>query len=62
MRCYRTSAWWEDISGEERAPTSMTVIEEDRFPRWSGLYDASGNKLMVFEEQNPIGFVHFRTK
>ena len=38
----------------------MVVIEEDQAPKFTGLLDAAGNRLMVSLEQDPIGFVHFK--
>lgn len=40
----------------------MTVIETDNVAIFSGLFDASGNKLMVRIERDPIGFVWFGQK
>lgn len=48
----RASEWWEHQ--EHRA--GLTVHESDREPRWSGLYDAAGNKLFAVDEMEPIGF------
>lgn len=50
---------WE-ISPLDRV--SMDVIEGDREPRFSGLYDANGNRMMVRNEREPIGFVRFPPK
>lgn len=51
--------WW----GQRDFPSkTATIIEADNNPRFSGLYDASGNRLMVADVREPIGFVHFHTK
>lgn len=38
----------------------MTIIESERSPRWSGLFDSYGNKLMASDEMEPIGFVRLK--
>jgi hypothetical protein len=50
----------EWLLGDRIEPPSMTVIEADPAPRFSGLLDACGNKLMVIDRPEPIGFVKFR--
>lgn len=51
----RGRAWWqdEDDFAANEPPPSITV-HEDEEDGWTGLYDASGNKLM--RPRNPIGF------
>ncbi|MGX9392548.1 hypothetical protein ACWX0K_20430 [Nitrobacteraceae bacterium UC4446_H13] len=41
---------------------SCTVLELEPVQRFSGLYDAAGNKLMVTIQTEPIGFIHHRAK
>lgn len=41
---------------------SMTVVEREPLNQFSGLLDASGNRLMVTLESEPVGFVVFRPK
>jgi len=45
-------------------PTTKTVttLEPDDAPRFSGLLDASGNGLMVQNAREPIGFVRLRER
>lgn len=47
---------WYHADGGSR---TLTIIEQGDGPRFSGLLDANGNKLMVSNERDPIGFVHF---
>ena len=49
--------WWLEA---EKTASTMVVIEEDQAPKFTGLLDAAGNRLMVSLEQDPIGFVHFK--
>jgi hypothetical protein len=41
---------------------SLDVIDSERLPRCSGLYDKDGNKLMAHDARLPAGFVHFRER
>lgn len=41
-------------------PDTITVVESDDAPRFSGLLDKHGRKLMVKIERDPIGFVRFQ--
>lgn len=52
-------AWWdEDENGwfvkRGGKPREMTILDVDRPPEWSGLYDAEGRKL--YHEPAPFGF------
>ena len=39
---------------------SLTVLEQEQREKFSGLYDATGNKLYTVERSEPIGFIGFR--
>lgn len=41
----------------ERAETAREIIIDDQQPQWSGLYDASGQKLYRLPDRIPIGFM-----
>lgn len=60
MKVYRPENSWED-QYRINVPT-MTVQEQIAESRFSGLYDAEGNKLMVIEQKDPIGFLRFPAK
>ncbi len=49
---WNTNEWRTTIPG-------CTVIEPEPITRFSGLLDASGNKLMVTVKSEPAGFVIF---
>lgn len=49
-------SWDDDM--RTNVPT-RTVIEQEPVARFSGLLDANGNKLMVHERTEPVGFVVF---
>ena len=55
---YAPMNWWDDSAPAR----TMTVVEPERTPRWSGLYDADGNKLMAYDEPDPVGFIWFGKK
>lgn len=55
----RIVGWWNDGQWNEdwrEERRSADVIEPDREPQFTGLYDQHGNPLMSIEEPNPIGF------
>ncbi|MDE2472858.1 MAG: hypothetical protein KGL35_30105, partial [Bradyrhizobium sp.] len=56
---YRPLASWEDDQ-RVHVPT-LTVMEPERKTRYSGLLDAHGNKLMVEDRMESIGFVIFHS-
>jgi hypothetical protein len=64
MKVYTSSPtqWWDEWFWASRvnAP-SCTVLEPNPQQRFSGLLDANGDKLMVTEQTEPIGFVVFKT-
>lgn len=41
---------------DEPTRDSITVIERERHPTFSGLYDAEGRELYSHEPARPIGF------
>lgn len=57
MRVYRPELSWED-DHRVHVP-SCTVLEAEPHSPFSGLLDQHGNRLMVVEERQPIGFVNF---
>jgi len=63
MRRYFVRAWQPDGEWQEAknwGATTMDVLERERAPEWSGLYDASGNKLMAQDEAPPLGFLRLK--
>lgn len=48
---------------EQDWPTSnqstMTVLSEDPRHKFSGLYDADGNKLYAQDDRGQVGFIRF---
>lgn len=60
-RRYRTAGYWDEYEPSYSDPATMDVISFDPpTPRWTGLYDASGEKIMFVDEPNQIGFVWFK--
>ena len=57
MKTYRSKSSWED-SYRLHVP-SCTVLAQEPVEKFSGLYDANGNKLYTVERAAPIGFIHF---
>lgn len=57
MKSYQTRSAWED--DYRLNVQSMTVMSQEPVEKFSGLYDANGNKLYVVERCQPVGFVHF---
>ena len=57
MRRYLPMASWED-NYRLHVP-SMTVMSQEPQEKFSGLYDANGNKLYAVERSEPIGFLRF---
>lgn len=43
-----------------KVPPTMTVAATEPESRFSGLYDANGNKLCSTQKPQPIGFIHPR--
>jgi hypothetical protein len=60
MRIYRPAMNWDDDM-RTHVP-SMTVVEDAPTSHFSGLLDANGNKLMVTEVREPVGFVIFKDR
>lgn len=53
------TAWYHD--GEWRdedttGPTSISVVEPEPEPRWTGLFNARGHKIMAVEDRRAVGF------
>lgn len=60
MKSYRIKSSWQD---EYRIHVpSCTVISQEPEQKFSGLYDASGNRLYAVEASEPVGFVRFGEK
>lgn len=59
-RIYQPVANWDDDM-RTHVP-SCTVMERESVQQFSGLLDASGNKLMVTVQTEPIGFVIFKDR
>jgi hypothetical protein len=59
-RIYRPQLGWENDL-RVNVP-SMTVVEPEPLNQFSGLLDASGNKLMVTMQSEPVGFVVFASE
>lgn len=61
MKKYVSRYW---VYGEwSKGDTSLylsDVIIEDKVPKFSGLLDASGNRLYVEEDTHPVGFIHHK--
>jgi hypothetical protein len=55
MRLYYTVINHEYI--DSKPTPSMTVMSQEPQEKFSGLYDASGNKLYAVERCEPIGFI-----
>lgn len=49
----RERGWWEFIDEPAGVLPTVTVVESEE--KWSGLYDAEGQKLM--KPKQPIGFI-----
>lgn len=60
-RSYYTVLDW-DYHISATAQPSMTVMAQEPQEKFSGLYDANGNKLYTVERCEPIGFIGFRDK
>jgi hypothetical protein len=58
MRIYHAEVSWNTNDWRTTVPT-CNVIEPESFTRFSGLLDASGNKLMVTVQSEPAGFIVF---
>jgi hypothetical protein len=56
-RTYRPQLGWENDM-RVNVP-SCTVVQQEPIAQFSGLLDASGNKLMVTVQSEPAGFVVF---
>lgn len=55
--------WWSEWEGAGRVYLPPCTVHEPKpEQRFSGLLDASGNKLMVTEQTEPVGFVIFDRK
>jgi hypothetical protein len=50
---YHYGEWRDEGSGS----ATIDVIERERAPEWTGLYDAAGVKIMAVDEPPPIGFL-----
>lgn len=59
MPRYITRSGYFDI---EEAATAREIIVEDDEPKFSGLYDAAGQKLYRASERVPFGFHVEKTK
>ncbi len=57
-RMYYT--WVDDHYVHGKQPPTMTVAATEPESRFSGLYDANGNKLYSTQKPEPIGFIHPR--
>jgi hypothetical protein len=57
MKSYRTVLGHTD-DWRSNVP-SCTVISQERQERFSGLYDAYGNRLYAVDAPEPVGFVRF---
>lgn len=55
-RRYYAIATVIDHLGQSQTVTGETVIEADKGPVFTGLYDAAGNPLFSYPETHPIGF------
>lgn len=56
-RVYRPASGWDDDLRVNVPSITVFGVEPESY--FSGLYDASGNKLMVSIKPEPIGFVVF---
>lgn len=60
VKVHRPALSWEDAY-RVNVP-SCTVLEAEPSARFSGLLDQHGNKLMVTDERQPVGFIRFPTE
>lgn len=57
QRIYRPASGWDDDLRVNVPSIAVFCVESEDY--FSGLYDASGNRLMVSTKPEPIGFVVF---
>lgn len=50
--------WWDEAGGSHHLP--RTVHEVERSPIDTGIVDVHGNRILRFDQPEPIGFVHFK--
>ena len=50
----KPKSWWTIGEFPDHGARSMTIMDDERTPTWTGLLDARGQKL--FREPAPFGF------
>lgn len=58
MRMYYT--WVDRHYVDSVDVPTMTVASSEPESKFSGLYDAWGNKLYSLQRPEPVGFIHYR--
>lgn len=51
--------WWDRVDATAK---TTVIIEREYAPIFTGLLDASGNKIFAQNQHDPVGFVHFKCR